>query len=67
VKALTDEANKFTDNANKNRFGLLATYVDIITEFAPLPPTGNGFYYCYLFIYFIYVFFCSGAATQRDS
>jgi hypothetical protein len=44
MKAFTDEANKFTDNANKNLFDLRTTYVNIITEFALLPFTGNGLY-----------------------
>jgi hypothetical protein len=63
VKALTDEANKFTDNANKNLLGLRTTYVDIIMEFALLPST--GFYMAFIII--IYLFICSGAATQRES
>jgi hypothetical protein len=44
VKAFTDEANKFTDNANKHLFSLRTTYIDFITEFALLPSTGNGLY-----------------------
>jgi len=44
VKAFTDAANKFTDNANNNLFGLRTTYVDITTEFASLPSTSNGPY-----------------------
>jgi hypothetical protein len=44
VKAFTDEANKFNDNANKNLFGFRTTYVDIITEFFLLPSTGRPLY-----------------------
>jgi hypothetical protein len=44
VNAFTDEANKFTDNANNNLSGLRTTYIDIIMEFALLPSTGNGPY-----------------------
>ena len=44
VKTFNDEANKFIDNTNNNLFGLRTTYVDIITEFVPLPSTGNGLY-----------------------
>jgi len=72
VKALTDEANKFTDNANKNLFGLRTTYVDIITEFVLIPSTGNGFYcyyyyYYYCFILLLFFFFFALALRPNAS
>jgi len=54
VKAFTDEANQFTDNANKNLFVLRTTYADIITEFALFLSTGKSSYSHKGYVYFFH-------------